>query len=58
MHLQLFYVLYTRRLLTDTDLIDEDIRSLEEKLTAVTEMLRLCMEENETALGAKNPVFL
>ena len=30
----------------DTDFIGEDIRSLEEELTAVTEMLRLCIEEN------------
>ena len=36
----------TQRVLTDTDFIDEDIRSLEEELTAVTEMLRLCIEEN------------
>ena len=33
-------------MLTDTDFIDEDIRTLEEELTAVTEMLRLCIEEN------------
>lgn len=38
----------TQRLLTDTDFIDEDIRTLEEELTAVTEMLRLCIEENAT----------
>ena len=37
---------YTQRMLTDTDFIDEDIRTLEEELTAVTEMLRLCIEEN------------
>ncbi len=36
----------TQRVLTDTDFIDEDIRTLEEELTAVTEMLRLCIEEN------------
>lgn len=35
-----------QRVLTDTDFIDEDIRTLEEELTAVTEMLRLCIEEN------------
>ena len=38
----------TQRVLTDTDFIDEDIRTLEEELTAVTEMLRLCIEENAT----------
>lgn len=38
----------TQRVLTDTDFIDEDIRALEEELTAVTEMLRLCIEENAT----------
>lgn len=38
----------TQRVLTDTDFIDEDIRPLEEELTAVTEMLRLCIEENAT----------
>lgn len=38
----------TQRMLMDTDFIDEDIRSLEEELTAVTEMLRLCIEENAT----------
>ena len=36
----------TQRVLTDTDFIDEDIRTLEEELTAVTEMLRLCIAEN------------
>ena len=36
----------TQLMLTDTDFIDEDIRTLEEELTAVTEMLRLCIEEN------------
>ena len=36
----------TQRVLTDTDFIDEDIRTLEDELTAVTEMLRLCIEEN------------
>lgn len=38
----------TQRTLTDTDFIDADIRTLEEELTAVTEMLRLCIEENAT----------
>ncbi len=38
----------TQRVLTDTDFIDEDIRTLEEELTDVTEMLRLCIEENAT----------
>ena len=38
----------TQRVLTDTDFIDEDIRTSEEELTAVTEMLRLCIEENAT----------
>ena len=38
----------TQRMLMDTDFIGEDIRSLEEELTAVTEMLRLCIEENAT----------
>ena len=38
----------TQRVLTDTNFIDEVIRTLEEELTAVTEMLRLCMEENAT----------
>ena len=36
----------TQRVLTDTDFIDEDIRTLEEELTAVTGMLRLCITEN------------
>ena len=38
----------TQRVLTDTDFIDEDIRSLEEDLTTITGMLRLCITENAT----------
>ena len=37
-----------QRTLTDTNFIDADIQALEEELTAVTEMLRLCIEENAT----------
>ncbi|MCI5728837.1 MAG: hypothetical protein MR374_04740 [Clostridia bacterium] len=33
-------------MLTDTDFIEEDIRALEEELTTVTGMLRLCIAEN------------
>lgn len=36
----------TQRVLTDTDFIDEDIRSLEENLTTITGKLRLCITEN------------
>ena len=32
--------------LTDTDFIDADIQELEEELTGITGMLRLCIEEN------------
>ena len=35
-----------QRTLTDTDFIDADIQALEEELTGVTGMLRLCIEEN------------
>lgn len=35
-----------QRTLTDTDSIDEDIRSLEEKPTTITGKLRLCITEN------------
>ena len=37
---------YAQRMLTDTDFIEEDIRALEEELTTVTGMLRLCIAEN------------
>ena len=37
---------YARRMLTDTDFIDEDIQALEEELTTITGMLRLCITEN------------
>ena len=39
---------YAQRMLTDTDFIEEDIRALEEELTTVTGMLRLCIAENAT----------
>lgn len=35
-----------QRTLTDTDFIDADIQALEEELTGVTGMLRLCIAEN------------
>ena len=34
------------RMLTDTDFIDADIQVLEEELTTITGMLRLCIAEN------------
>ena len=37
---------YAQRMLTDTDFIDEDIQALEEELTTITGMLRLCIAEN------------
>lgn len=37
---------YAQRMLTDTDFIDADIQTLEEELTGITGMLRLCIEEN------------
>lgn len=37
---------YAQRALTDTDFIDADIQTLEEELTGITGMLRLCIEEN------------
>ena len=37
---------YAQRMLTDTDFIEEDIRALEEELTTITGMLRLCIAEN------------
>ena len=33
-------------MLTDTDFIDADIQALEEELTTITGMLRLCIAEN------------
>lgn len=37
---------YAQRMLTDTDFIDADIQVLEEELTTITGMLRLCIAEN------------
>ena len=37
---------YAQRMLTDTDFIDADIQALEEELTTITGMLRLCITEN------------
>ena len=37
---------YAQRMLTDTDFIDADIQALEEELTTITGMLRLCIAEN------------
>ena len=37
---------YAQRMLTDTDFIDADIQTLEEELTGITGMLRLCIEKN------------
>ena len=37
---------YAQRMLTDTDFIDADIQALEEELTNITGMLRLCIAEN------------
>ena len=37
---------YAQWMLTDTDFIDADIQALEEELTTITGMLRLCIAEN------------
>ena len=37
---------YAQRMLTDTDFIVADIQALEEELTTITGMLRLCIAEN------------
>ena len=37
---------YAQRMLTDTAFIDADIQVLEEELTTITGMLRLCIAEN------------
>ncbi len=37
---------YAKRMLTDTDFIDADIRELEEELERITGLLRLCIAEN------------
>lgn len=37
---------YAQRMLTDTDFVDAYIQALEEELTTITGMLRLCIAEN------------
>ena len=37
---------YAQKVLTDTDFIDADIANLEEELSAVAAMLRVCIEQN------------
>lgn len=37
----------TQRVLTDTDFIDEDIRTLEEELTAVTECCAFALKKTQ-----------
>jgi site-specific DNA recombinase len=44
-----------QRTLTDTDFIDADIQALEEELTGVTGMLRLCIEENAANTTTEEP---
>ena len=39
-------VRYAQRMLTDKDFIDADIQTLEEELTTITGMLRLCIAKN------------